>query len=158
MNTTPAGRLRHLATVVGTGAWRVLRQHYFSFVSAIVIAVLFGLVMTSESFVGDDQRPRSASPAAQAAQERRDIPPPRRRLSALYFVLDSEEQRLAVSEAVAADESHRGEQIYDYIVYLIAGTPEQESRTIARLDFDGLFAQQNGIDMRVIDIRTQPVH
>jgi len=135
---------------------RLLRTHYLSLVSAAVLSVLAFLVLTSDSF---ESREPGRSTATRSVQNESDAAlaaqPRPRRPTVLFYVVEDGEQRDAIADAVASDRFafDRGTPPVDYIVYLIAGTKDEEAQTIERLNFEEWAAQQGGVDMRVIDVR-----
>ncbi len=146
-------RLRVLARRTRRLGWGLLRQHYVTLGSVAVIGVLFALIMTSDSFVSRKDRQLSQRPSTSdsAAPSR----PPAQRYSLLFYVVNDQEQLRAISEAFAGDREARAGGPYevDHVVYLIAGTEEEESATIARLNFEAILVQGSNIDMRVVDMR-----
>jgi hypothetical protein len=145
-------RARHLGSLIGRAAWVVASRQYLSLVSAGVLAVLALLVMTSDSFESRDSSPRDSAARDDAPSPLWDPRPPRPQV--LFYVVNDAAQRDEIAAAVNADrEAFAAGADPDYILYLIAGTKEEEAQTIARLNFEETAARQSGVDMRVIDLR-----
>lgn len=149
-------RTRHFGLLTGRAAWHVASRHYFSLLSAAVLGVLAFLVLTSDSF--ESQEPagrRDATSTQNKSDAALALQPRPRRPSILFYVVQDDRQRDAIAAAVSSDRFAftGGTPPVDYIVYLVAGTQEEEARTIDRLNFEEWAAQQNGVDMRVIDVR-----
>jgi hypothetical protein len=144
--------LRHAVAWLGRAAWFVLSRQYFTLITAAVLIVLAFLVLTSDSFESRDARP--ATSAARNVTPTTPTPRPHRP-SVLFYVVNDAAQRDELIDAVHADRFAFAEnnQPIDYIVYLIAGTREQEAQVIARLNFEETAARQSNVDMRVIDLR-----
>lgn len=146
-------RIQTLGSSIGRAVWLIASRQYLSLLSAGVLALLAILVMTSDSFES-----RSSSSRQSAASDHAPSPPlsqPRLpRPSVLFYVVNDAAQRDEIAAAVHDDRDALAIGAEpDYILYLIAGTKEEESRTIARLNFEETAARQSGVDMRVIDLR-----
>ena len=148
-------RVRHAGSLAGGAVWIVLSRHYFSLVSAGVLAAIVVLVLTSDSFeTGGGPGERSAVTRAEPGSGFADKPRVRRPV-VLFYLVNNVAQRDELAAAVDSDrfavvaDSSRA----DYIIYLIAGTKEEEVMTIERLNFEELLARQGGVEMRVIDAR-----
>jgi hypothetical protein len=132
---------------------RLLRQHYLTLVSASVLAALAVIVLTSDSF---ESRDAGSTPKTAAVDEAASpiVPPPHRPI-VLFYVVNDAAQRDEIAAAVHADRDAfgAGGPPIDTIVYLIAGTKQEESRTIERLNFEEIAAELSGVEMRVIDVR-----
>jgi len=146
-------RLRRLVRRAGFAALRTLRQHYFTLISVAVLATLFALVMTSDSFVSRKDRALQARPPAAPADQVAVFKPPRR--SVLFYVVEDQQQLDRLSDAFAGDQAARADGPFavDLVVFLLAGTQEQESAAIARLNFEALLIQGSNVDMKVVDVR-----
>jgi hypothetical protein len=135
---------------------RLLRQHYFSLITAAVLVALSFLVLTSDSF---ENHKTTSHHVARSTQNESDaalaLQPRRHRISVLFYLVQDAQQRDAIADAVTSDwlAFERGTPPIDQIIYLIAGTKQEEAQTIDRLNFEELAAQQGGVDMRVIDVR-----
>jgi hypothetical protein len=142
-------RLRLRAHRACRAAWRFLRQQYLSFASLAIIGGLFALVMTSDSFTTGD-RPPPVQAVSQAGPR-----PPQQRFVVQFFVVRDEEQLRTLSTAVGDDQGGRAElrPNIDHVVYLLAGTEEEEAAAIRRLNFESQLAQESNVDLRVIDVR-----
>ena len=145
-------RLRRGALLIAGRALLILRTHYFTLTSAAIIAVLFALVMTSDSFVSRKDSLNHARPPA-APGEPAAFKPPRR--SVLFYVVEDQQQLDSLSDAFAGDQAARADGPFavDLVVFLLAGTQEQESAAIARLNFEALLIQGSNVDMKVVDVR-----
>jgi hypothetical protein len=149
-------RLRHKAPFLVDRCLRLLRQHYFSLITAAVLSLLAFLALTSNSF--ESHRP-AAHTVVRSTQNESDaalaLQPQRHRIRVLFYVVEDAQQRDAIADAVASDRFafESGTPPVDEIIYLIAGTKEEEERTIDRLNFEDWAAQQSRIDIRVIDVR-----
>lgn len=146
-----AKRFRHLARSIGGLLWYVVSRQYLSLISAAVLIAALVLVVTSDSFEGKDRNTAQAFEAGPAPTPT----PPQQRPSVLFFVVEDEQQRKEIAEAFSSDRFARqnGPMIVDQVVYLIAGTTEEEAQAIARLNFEEWAAQQSGTDMLVVDVR-----
>lgn len=145
---------RFLLATVRAG-WAVGSRHYLSFVSAAVLAGVAFLIFTSDSFEsGAPSGQSELSATAGDGSSTNSTPRPRRPI-VLFYLVNDDMQRDEIAAAANADRFSylNGTPPVDYIIYLVAGTPEEESRTIERLNFEELAARQSGIEMRVIDVR-----
>ncbi len=143
---------RHVGLLIGRAAWLVVSRQYLSLISAGILAALAVLVMTSDSFKSHDTVPHaSVAPDGEASLWGPRAPRP----SVLFYVVNDEAQRGEISAAVESDHYAfaSGAEPSDYVIYLIAGTKQEEAQTIARLNFEETAARQSGVDMRVIDLR-----
>jgi hypothetical protein len=149
------GRLdstRRLVSLTSRVAWQIGTKHYLSIASAVVLAVLAFLVMSSDSF--ETGKPSAARPAQEESDVTSAFRPRPPRAKVLFYIVEDRTQRDELASAVHADRlAFDGAPPVDYIVYLLAGTPQEEAQTIARLNFEELAAQQGGVEMRVIDVR-----
>ena len=148
-------RVRHAGSLAGGAVWIVLSRHYFSLVSAGVLAAIVVLVLSSDSFeTGGGPGERSAVTRAEPGSGFADKPRVRRPV-VLFYLVNDPAQRDELAAAVHADRSAivSDSSRPDYIIYLIAGTKEEEVMTIERLNFEELLARQGGVEMRVIDAR-----
>ena len=146
-------RLRVLGRRTRRLAWGLAKQHYVTLGSAVVISVLFMLVMTSDSFVSREDRAGRQPPAT--SNDATALWPTVQRHSVLFYVVQDQKQLMTISEAFADDLEARaaGPFPVDRVVYLIAGTDEEEAATIARLNFEALLVQGANVDMKVVDMR-----
>ena len=146
-------RLLLLVSRAGLAAFRLLTTHYFTLASAAIIAVLFVLVMTSDSFVSRKDRADQVKAPPLLDANIVSFKPPRR--SELFYVVEDQKQLDALSEAFAADQAARADGPFavDRVIFLLAGTQEQESDAIARLNFEAALVQGTNIDMKVADVR-----
>jgi hypothetical protein len=145
--------IRHFGSSVGRALWLVASRQYLSLGSAGVLIGLAILVMTSDSF---ESRRSSSSPSSarnSAAAPLWEPRPPRPKV--LFYVVNDATQRDEIAAAVESDHYAfaSGTEPSDYVIYLIAGTKQEEAQTIARLNFEETAARQSGVDMRVIDLR-----
>jgi hypothetical protein len=148
-------RLRVLSRRARRLSWRLFKQHCVTLGSVAVIGALFVLVMSSDSFVS--RKDQASTQLATAADRPGAVWPAVQRRSVLFYVVQDQKQLTAISEAVDADREARaaGSSLIDRVVYLIAGTPEEETATIARLNFEAQFIQGSPVDMKVVDMRTR---
>jgi len=146
-------RIRHFGYLVWRVFWLIASRQYLSLVSAGVLIVLAILVMTSDSFESRDSSPSPSVARTSAAGSVWGPRPPRP--SVLFYVVNDATQRDEIAEAVESDHYAfaSGNEPIDYVIYLIAGTKQEEAQTIARLNFEETAARQSGVDMRVIDLR-----
>ena len=153
---TALQRVQLLGSLVGRGLWLVASRHYLSIVSAGVLAVLAVLVLTSDSFESRDPGPGDGS-TVQRNEAGPAVPaqPRPRRPMVLFYVVNDTAQRDELAAALDADRfAYAGDTPPpEYVFYLIAGTREEESAAIDRLNFEELLARQSNVDMRVIDLR-----
>jgi hypothetical protein len=145
-------RLRHLGSLIGRAFWLVASRQYLSLVSAGVLIVLAIIVMTSESFESRDSGPNPSAVRDRLAPVWEPSPP---RPKVLFYVVNDAAQRDEIAAAVESDHYAfaSGAEPSDFVIYLIAGTKQEEAQTIARLNFEETAARQSGVDMRVIDLR-----
>jgi hypothetical protein len=146
-------RFRHLGSWLGRAFWLVVSRQYLSLVSAGILIVFAILAMTSDSFVS-----RDSSPGPSVARNSAAAPiwgPRPARPKVLFYVVNDAAQRDEIVAAMHADRLAFADGVTpaDYVFYLIAGTKQEESETIDRLNFEELLARQGGVDMRVIDLR-----
>jgi hypothetical protein len=141
----PAVRLR----IFGRRALRTFGRHYVTMGSIAIIGVLFALVMSSDSFVSSQRAGVSERAAASATAT------PVRRNLIQFFVVRDQEQLRTISEAFEADQRGLpdGPRQVDQVVYLIAGTDQEEAATISRLNFEWQLAQGANVDLKVTDVR-----
>ena len=132
---------------------RTFRVHYLTLTSVGIIAVLFALVMTSDSFVSREDRARDSKPLSAPPSDLVTFKPHGR--ADLFFIVENQEQLDSLAEAFTADQAARGDGPFavDRVVFLLAGTPEQESAAIARLNAEVELAQGTIIDMKIADVR-----
>jgi hypothetical protein len=147
----PLRWMQQAVTWLGRGIWLAIGRQPLTIVSAIVLVALAGLVLTSDSFESRKEETDSAS-------ERPLLIPdttPTHRPSVLFYVVNDAAQRDEIAAAIQADRMAfaDGGSPNDLIVYLLAGTKEEEARTIARLNFEEAAARDSKVDMRVIDLR-----
>jgi hypothetical protein len=147
---------RRRALLFATRSLRLLRRHYLSLISAAVLSLLAFLVVTGNSF--ESRQPAQPAPVRSVQNESDAAPaiqPHPRRTSVLFYLVEDARQRDVIADAVASDRFafESGTPPVDQIIYLIAGTKEEEARTIDRLNFEEWAAQQSRVDMRVIDVR-----
>jgi len=150
-----ARRLRHLGSLAWRSLWFVGSRQYLSLVSAAVLIVLAGLVLTSDSFESRDVSPEARNRSRNENTSTASFAPRPARLSVLFYVVNDEAQRDDIAGALHSDRSafDAGVAPTDYVIYLIAGTKEEEARAIARLNFEETAARAGNVDMRVIDLR-----
>lgn len=140
---------RQIAGLLGHVAWQIVRRHFFTLSSALVLAVLTFLVLSSDSFESKSESTPTGDREAAVEVVPRPIRP-----KVLFYIVEDGAQRDALASAVQADRfAIDGPPPADYVVYLLAGTPAEEAQTIARLNFEEFAAQQSRVDMRVIDVR-----
>jgi hypothetical protein len=134
--------------IIARRAGRAARKHYVSLASLVVLAAFLVLAMTSDSFVARE----APAPRGQQASE---STPPALRHAVVFFVVRDEAQMRAISEAYIADQDARagGSAHYDQVVYLIAGTADEEASAIARINFETLLLEDSYVDVRVLDVR-----
>jgi hypothetical protein len=134
--------------IIARRAGRAARRHYVSLASLVVLAGFLVLAITSDSFVASD------APAHRGHETSREASPPLRH-AVVFFVVRDEAQLRAISEAYIADQDARagGSAHYDQVVYLIAGTAEEEASAIARINFETLLLEDSYVDVRVLDVR-----
>jgi hypothetical protein len=147
-------RLSVRLRLLGRHAWQGLCQHYVTLVSVAVISFLFVLVMTSDSFASKETKTTAALPAA-TPEHPGSFSPSGPRGSVVYYFVQDRTQLEEITEALAADQGAMGTVLADQAVLLIAGTPEEETAAIARLNFDSLAAQSMKVDIRVLDLRSR---
>jgi hypothetical protein len=140
-------------------AWHVVRRHHLSLLSAVVLAVALVVAMTSDSISHE------SGPTLEPATDRPPVAtvaastPPRRRAMLNLYLLQSEQQRQQVVSAINGDALARisGPNVTEYVLYLLAGTPEDESAAIDRINFEVEVAAEGGFDVRVIDLRRDAI-
>ena len=99
-------RLRRRARVLAGRGLRLLRTHFFSFVSACIIGGIFVYAMTSPSFSVDKAPAVHSAAAVDSA-----TPVPMiyaRPASIVYYIVSSNEQRQAIIAAMQGDQMFRG--------------------------------------------------
>ncbi|HWC28732.1 MAG TPA: hypothetical protein VG845_01510 [Dehalococcoidia bacterium] len=135
--------------IFGRRALRTFGRHYVTMGSIAIIGVLFALVMSSDSFVSSQRAGVSERAAASATAT------PVRRNLIQFFVVRDQEQLRTISEAFEADQRGLpdGPRQVDQVVYLIAGTDQEEAATISRLNFEWQLAQGANVDLKVTDVR-----
>jgi hypothetical protein len=145
-------RLRHLGSLLSRAFWLVASRQYLSLISAAVLIVLAILVLTSDSFESRDSGPDPSAVRDRPAPAWEPSPP---RPKVLFYVVNDVAQRDEIATAVESDHYAfaSGAEPSDFVIYLIAGTKQEEAQTIARLNFEETAARQSGVDMRVIDLR-----
>jgi hypothetical protein len=148
-------RLRVLSRRARRLSWRLFKQHCVTLGSVAVIGALFAVVMSSDSFVS--RKDQASTQLATAADKPGAVWPAVQRRSVLFYVVQDQKQLTAISEAVDADREPRtpGAKQVDQIVYLIAGTIEEETAAILRLNFEAQFLRGANVDMQVVDMRTR---
>jgi hypothetical protein len=150
-----ADRLRRRLRLLPGRSLRLLRAHYFSFVSAAVIGGIFVFAMTSSSFGGSEG---TASPRATTVSQSTFRPSFRTRpASVVYYIVASTEQRDAILNAAQSDQIYRAATAArtgpDEIDFFISNNAEQDV-IVAGLVANALdIARQNGIGLRIIDAR-----
>ena len=149
----PLRWMQQAVTWLGRGIWLAIGRQPLTIVSAIVLVVLAVLVLTSDSFESREPQPETNLTGRESIRE--VFQRAEQRPSVLFYVVNDEAQRNEIASAIQADRSSfaDGASPNDIIVYLLAGTKEEEERTIARLNFEEAAARENHVDMRVIDLR-----
>ncbi len=151
-------RLRRRVRVLTGRGLRLLRTHFFSFVSAGIIGGLFVYAMTSSNFSVDK------APAAQSAQSTARVRATSttpliyaRPASIVYYIVDSKEQRDAIISAMAGDQIYRATAnprgIPDEVGFFISRNAEDDAALAGLVESMLETARQNGIGLRIIDIR-----
>jgi hypothetical protein len=149
MIPAPTRRFKRRARRAALIALRAVKRQYLSLLSLAILAAALTLVLTNESFeaIGTPLR------QAVAGDEPQRLKPQRR--SVVFYIVRDEDQLRAMAGVVGSEQSTRTEAAgtYDFVIFLIGGTAEEESAVISRLDFEATMAQGSNVDMRVIDVR-----
>jgi hypothetical protein len=152
-----ADRVRRRLRVLRGRGLHLLRSHYFSFISGGVIGGIFVFAMTSSSFSGSDHEgiPPSAASAARSGSVANFRTRP---ASIVYYIVDSIAQRDAIVNAIQSDQTYRAPTIArngpDEFDFFIASNADEDA-IVAGLVSNALdVARQNGIGLRIIDVRT----
>ncbi len=148
-------RLRRRVRVLTGRGLRLLRTHFFSLVSASIIGGIFVYAMTSPNFSVD-----KAPAAHSAAAVDTSTPMPvifARPASIVYYIVDSEEQRDAIIAAMAGDQAFRAAATSrgspDEVDFFISRNAEDDANLAGMFENVLETARQNGIGLRIIDIR-----
>ena len=149
-------RLRRRVRVLTGRGRRLLRLHFFSFVSSGIIGGAFVYAMTSSNFSVD--RAPAAHSAASAAPGATPMPIIfARPASIVYYIVDSKEQRDAIISAMAGDQIYRATAnprgSPDEVGFFISRNAEDDADLAGLVENMLETARQNGIGLRIIDIR-----
>jgi hypothetical protein len=139
--------------MLGRRVRRTLGRHYLTLASVAVIGGLFAMVMTSDSFVSlEEQKVASIAAPVDHAAAARTSPP---RHTVLFFVVNDQKQLEEIWEAFVDDAPARagGPLQVDQVHFLLAGTDEEESAAITRLNAEVMLVQGTTIDLKVVDVR-----
>jgi hypothetical protein len=135
----------------------LVRHHYFSLVSAIILAGAGVLAVTGGDF-GDGTS--QAGPAVQSTREPlQTVVAGSRQTQArrlIYYIVDSEEQQAEMQAAMRGDMATLRNTVgYDYgqVVYLLLDTPAEESFWARFLNELVESAPREGYELRIIDLR-----
>ncbi|HEX5370786.1 MAG TPA: hypothetical protein VFY10_15365 [Dehalococcoidia bacterium] len=153
-----SSRLRRRVRALTGRGLRLLRTHFFSFISAGVIGGIFVYAMTSSSFSAGNVSP--APPVAirvRPTVARAAAVPFTRPAIIVYYIVRSKEQRDEILAAMQGDQLFRAVAGNfsgpDEVDFFIASTPEEDLQ-VAGLVSNALdVARQNSVGLRVIDIR-----
>ena len=150
-------RLRRRVRVFTGRGLRLLRTHFFSFVSAGIIGGVFLYAMTSSSFSVDNP-PAVHSAAVVATAFPTAVPSIYARpASIVYYIVRSDVQRQAILAAMRSDQAYRARaNAYgnpDEVGFFISDTAEEDVALAGLVDNMLETARQNGIGLRIIDIR-----
>ena len=150
-------RLRRRVRVLTGRGLRLLRTHFFSFVSAGIIGGVFVYAMTSSSF-SVDKAPAVHSAAVAAPVLPTAIPSIYARpANIVYYIVKSDEQRQAILAAMRSDQAYRTRtNAYgnpDEVGFFISNTAEEDVALAGLVENMLETARQNGIGLRIIDIR-----
>ena len=150
-----SARLRRRVRVFTGRGLRLLRTHFFSLLSAVVIGVAFFYAMTSSSFTSGTA---PAAPPVAAAGTARPMPLIYARpASIIYYIVSSEEQRQAIIGAMQSDQAFRAavnsSSNPDEVGFFISTNAEDDSNISGLVENMLETARQNGIGLRIIDIR-----
>ena len=160
-------KLRHRRRLraLGLRALRLIRRHYVSMISAVVLSVAGGVALTSASFELPDTTPEAGAGAAPAAiladAAVRASPAPlvrparQRRQAIIYLVMDETQgDHLVETHSNLIWDNHMTEDYQSLAVdYLVANSPETESDAIRELNYYIEMAAMRHVDLRVIDLR-----
>ena len=134
----------------------VFRHHYFSFMTAGVLAGVGFVAATSASF--EEKVP----PAAQRDSSSRWASPDRRAFatrgrSVIYYLVDSDEQASNIQRALKGDmiysEMNGGRVDFGLVYYVQAGTPMEEANVNRLLHTVVESAASTGTVVTIIDLR-----
>jgi hypothetical protein len=139
-------------------ALRVLRHHYFSFLTAGVLAAIAVVAMRSTSF---EQRALTAGETT--AREAIDWAPVEKKSfatrgrSLIYYIVDSQEQASAIHRAIRSDmvmsEQNGGRYDFGLVYFVQAGTPMEEGNVARLLNTVVEGATGSGSVVTIIDVR-----
>jgi hypothetical protein len=138
----------------------LVRHHYFSLISAVVLGGAGVLAVTGGDF-GDGSS--LAGPAIQASDQTASsvIQAPRKTQARrmIYYIVDSREQLVEMQAAMRGDMATlRSTADYDYgqVVYLLLDSPSEESFWARFLTGLVESAPRDGYELRIIDLRQWP--
>ena len=137
------------------GALSIARHHYFSFVTAGVLAVIGFVAATSSSY--EEKRPQEAA----GNDESRWAPADRRSLgrghNLIYYVVESEEQAATIDRGRRGDITYAGltggSQDFGLVSYLEARTLSEEAEMGRLLHTIVEEATHDGFTVTIIDLR-----
>jgi hypothetical protein len=137
----------------------LVRHHYFSLISAVVLGGAGVLAVTGGDF-GDGSS--LAGPAIQASDQTASSVIQARKTQArrmIYYIVDSREQLVEMQAAMRGDMATlRSTADYDYgqVVYLLLDSPSEESFWARFLTGLVESAPRDGYELRIIDLRQWP--
>ncbi len=140
------------------GAARVLRHHYFSFLTAGILAGIAIAAATSTSF----EEKADPDSGADYEDEARWAVPQKQSFSTrgralIYYLVESEEQASAIHQAMRGDmvasELNGGRYDFGLVYYLVARTAVQEANVARLLNTIVESTAVGGVVVTVIDLR-----
>ena len=161
-------RVRRRLRVLGLHGLRLLRRHYVTLMSAIILAVTGALALTSTSFEiakgnqeGTAQAATTLLPPSPAPQDSRASPalPVRQRRLVIVYLVEDDDQKRKASDTFGGLiwDNHLETGGQDRVIdrqYVLAGTPEAESTAIRLLNYYLEIAAARQFDLRVVDLRS----
>ena len=149
-----AQRFRSLLAAV----LRVLRHHYFTFVTAGVLSGIVVVIATSSSFNDREQASGTETGAAQSLWPTPTQGPfATRGRSLIYYIVESNEQAITMERAMRSDvtysEMNGSRQDFGRVIYLNPRTPMDEANVALLLNDAVALAPHGGYVVTIIDLR-----
>jgi hypothetical protein len=135
----------------------LVRHHYFSLISAVILGGAAFLAVAGDGFVDGSSRVKAVSEkAAQSSPTVSTDSAPRQPRRLIYYIVNSREQQEELQSAVRGDMTNlRNINGYDFgqVVYLLLDSPSEESFWARFLTSLVESAPRDGYELRIIDLR-----
>ena len=154
--------LRRITLPAGRPASLLVRG-YQTLLSAVIIAAVLALALTSDAFELQEGRPYKPSPAPSPASQ---LSSPQTRAPSsgpapvvYYYIVSSEEQRNLVAEAMRSDAQARqagGAAGDPRVLFFLASTVQDEAAVARIVEHETYAAASAGISFLIVDLRLPP--